>query len=36
MKFDVCEPHRKRFANEMHANAYCLDSGCSKDVNKLR
>ena len=38
MKFDVCHPHRKRFANEVHANASCLDGECSKDedVNKLR
>ena len=38
MKFDECQPHRKRFANEVHANDSFLDSGCSKDedVNKLR
>ena len=38
MKFDVCQPHRKKSVDEVHANASCLDSGRSKDedVNKLR
>ena len=38
MKFDVCQHHRQRFANKVHADACSLDSGCSedKDVNKLR